>query len=387
MINIHEKAKCSGCGACRDICSVRAIDLVADDEGFLYPRINIEECIKCGKCDRICPIENRRKKADEGNKIIAYAAQTKDEYIRQNSSSGGIFTEIATYIINNGGIVFGAAFDETFKVIHIGVDDTDNLERLRGSKYVQSEIGNTYAQVKTYLESERMVLFTGTPCQIAGLYSYLGKNYDNLYTQDIICHGVPSPMVWKKYVEFREKKAAAKLRRPFFRHKKYGWKKYSVQFQFTNGTEYIQDISDDLYMRGFLRNLCLRPSCYHCAFKSKNRAADITLADFWRIEKICPELDDDRGTSLVILHSSRGRELFDKIKDNLIYQKTDFEGAIKYNPAMTESVPVNSDRSAFMKCIKEDGFKSAEKRYLSIPFISRVRKKIKTITQSIRRDN
>lgn len=145
MINIHEKAKCSGCGACRDICSVRAIDLVADDEGFLYPRINIEECIKCGKCDRICPIENRRKKADEGNKIIAYAAQTKDEYIRQNSSSGGIFTEIATYIINNGGIVFGAAFDETFKVIHIGVDDTDNLERLRGSKYVQSEIGNTYA--------------------------------------------------------------------------------------------------------------------------------------------------------------------------------------------------------------------------------------------------
>ena len=154
MINIQEKATCTGCSACRDICPVRAIDLVADDEGFLYPRVNIEECIKCGKCDRICPIKNRRKEVNEGNRIIAYAAQTKDEYIRQNSSSGGIFTEIATYIINNGGIVFGAAFDETFKVIHIGVDDTDNLERLRGSKYVQSEIGNTYVQVKTELSPE-----------------------------------------------------------------------------------------------------------------------------------------------------------------------------------------------------------------------------------------
>ena len=379
MINIQEKATCTGCSACRDICPVRAIDLVADDEGFLYPRVNIEECIKCGKCDRICPIKNRRKEVNEGNRIIAYAAQTKDEYIRQNSSSGGIFTEIATYIINNGGIVFGAAFDETFKVIHIGVDDTDNLERLRGSKYVQSEIGNTYVQVKTYLESERMVLFTGTPCQIAGLYSYLGKNYDNLYTQDIICHGVPSPMVWKKYIEFRKKKAAAKLQRTFFRHKKYGWKMYSVQFKFTNCTEYIQIVFDDLYMRGFLRNLCLRPSCYHCVFKSKKRSADITLADFWGVEKVCPELDDDQGTSLVILHSTRGHELFDEIKDNLIYQKTDFEEAIKYNSAMTESVPVNSDRSAFMKCIKEGGFKSVEKRYLSIPFISRVKKRIKTI--------
>ena len=377
MIDIKTKNDCSGCGACRDICPVGAINLVADDEGFLYPRINTEECIKCGKCDRICPINNRRKEVVNRHRVIAYAAQTKDEYIRQNSSSGGIFTEIASYIINNGGVVFGAAFDETFKVIHIGVENIADLDRLRGSKYVQSEIGNTYVQAKTHLESGRMVLFTGTPCQIAGLYSYLGKNYDSLYTQDIICHGVPSPMVWKKYIEFREKKAAAKLRRTFFRHKKYGWKMFSVQFEFTNCTEYIQILSEDLYMRSFLRNLTLRPSCYSCAFKTKERSSDFTLADFWGVEKLYPEIDDDKGTSLVILHSKRACEFFDKIKGILKYQEVDVDEAIKYNSAMITSVPQNSDRADFLNLIRSRGFYGVMK-YIRIPVSQRLKKAIKT---------
>ena len=382
MIDIKNKIDCSGCGACRDICPTKAIDLVADIEGFLYPNVNIEKCIKCGMCDRICPIKNIRKEIYDSNKIIAYAAQSKDEFVRQNSSSGGIFTEIASYIINNGGIVFGAAFDEKFKVIHIGVDNIDDLSKIRGSKYVQSEIGNAYIQVKSHLEFGRMVLFTGTPCQIAGLYSYLGKNYDNLYTQDIICHGVPSPMVWKKYIELREKKAASQVKKIFFRYKKYGWKTYSVRFEFANCKEYIQTIRDDLYMRGFLRNLCLRPSCYHCVFKTKNRTADITLADFWGIEKLCPKLDDDRGTSLVILHTLRGNNLFNNIGENLIYQITDLEEAIKYNSAMIESAPVNRERDDFMKHIEENGFKSVEKHYLNISFKSRAKEIIKKIIKN-----
>lgn len=376
MIDIKNKNDCSGCGACRDVCPVGAIDLVADDEGFLYPRLNIDECIKCGKCDRICPITNRRKEVGDSHTIIAYAAQTKDEYIRQNSSSGGIFTEIASYIINNGGIVFGAAFDETFKVVHIGVDNIADLDRLRGSKYVQSEIGNTYVEAKHTLESGRMVLFTGTPCQIAGLYSYLGKNYDGLYTQDIICHGVPSPMVWKKYIEFREKKSASKLRRTFFRHKKYGWKMYSVQFEFTNCTEYIQILGEDLYVRSFLLNLSLRPSCYACAFKTKHRPSDFTLADFWGVEKIYPEMDDDKGTSLVILHSERACAVLEYLKGKLKYQEVNIDEAVKYNSAMLKSVPLNSARADFFDLIRSRGFYGVLK-YIRIPLSQQLRKAIK----------
>ena len=376
MIDIKTKNDCSGCGACRDICPVGAINLVADDEGFLYPRIHTEECIKCGKCDRICPINNRRKEVVNCHRMIAYAAQTKDEYIRQNSSSGGIFTEIASYIINNGGVVFGAAFDETFKVIHIGVENIADLDRLRGSKYVQSEIGNTYVQAKTHLESGRMVLFTGTPCQIAGLYSYLGKNYDSLYTQDIICHGVPSPMIWKKYIEFREKKAAAKLRRTFFRHKKYGWKMFSVQFEFTNCTEYIQILSEDLYMRSFLRNLTLRPSCYSCAFKTKQRPSDFTLADFWGIDKMMPDFHDDIGVSLVITQTEKGKKLFNSISKETIFVEADLAIAAKHNTAIVESVQLNEERKTFFRKLKKGSYKAAHNVAKRKHFANVVRRKL-----------
>lgn len=368
------KEKCTGCGACKDICPVRAIDLVADSEGFLYPLTDAVKCIQCGKCDKICPVQAERK--NSGNDIIAYAARTKNEEVLLNSSSGGIFTEFATYIIKEGGVVFGAAFDKNFKLIHIGIDNMDDLDQLRGSKYVQSEIGDSYIRAREYLDAGRLVLFTGTPCQIGGLHSFLGRQYDNLYTQDLICHGVPSPMIWQKYIEYRESKAASSLRRTFFRHKKNGWKMFSVQFEFSNCTEYIQTIRDDLYMCSFLQNLSLRPSCYNCAFKTQKRQCDISLADFWGVDKIHPEMDDDKGTSLIVIHSDKGKQLFESIKENLLYLETDLSEALKYNSAMTSSVPKNERRSDFIRTTAAHGF-SKSKKFVRPSFVCRIKKIIR----------
>lgn len=368
MIAIKEKADCCGCGACRDVCPTQAIRLITDEEGFLYPVADADQCIGCGKCDRTCPVSSPK---EEKREIAAYAAQTKDETVCKSSSSGGLFTEIASYILERGGIVFGAAFDETFKVVHIGVERAEELEKLRGSKYVQSEIGDAYIRAKEQLNSGRLVLFTGTPCQISGLYAFLGREYSTLYTQDIICHGVPSPMVWKKYVDYREAMSGAKLKRAFFRDKEHGWRNYSMRFEFKNGKEHTSVFSNDLYMRGFLSNLCLRPSCYRCAFKTKSRPADFTLADFWGAEKLLPEVDD-RGTSLVILHSARARSLFESIKPNLNCCETDFEEAIKYNSAMVRSCPMNENRSAYMGAVLKNGFRGG-KKYLKKTLVRRLK--------------
>lgn len=383
MIDLANKSDCSGCGACRDVCPVNAISLTADSEGFLYPQTDAETCIQCDKCKKQCPILSGTLPQNSHETPCAYAAQTKDETVRERSSSGGVFTEIASYILRTGGVVFGAAFTEHFQVVHIGIEHIEDLDKLRGSKYVQSEIGETYLQAKTHLDAGRPVLFTGTPCQIGGLYSFLGRNYNHLYTQDIICHGVPSPMVWLKYVQYREAKARGKLSHAYFRHKQYGWHTFSMCLDFQNGTQLIQPLSRDIYLRSFLRNLCLRPSCYHCAFKTKQRIADFTLADFWGIDKVYPSIDDDKGTSLVILHSHKGKLLFDAIKECLIYRETEPETATRYNSAMTSSVPYNKNRDAFMQTVSEKGF-SGVRKYLRTPVHRKLRQMIGALARSLR---
>lgn len=260
MIIIDDKTNCSGCHACANACPKNCISMVSDEEGFWYPQVNKEKCIDCGLCEKVCPIIHKWQ-PDDSRKTTAIAAINLNEEIRLESSSGGIFTLKAEKIIDQGGVVFGAAFSDDFKSVrHICVDNKADLEKLRGSKYVQSKISDTYKHAKEYLDSGRKVLFSGTPCQIGGLYSYLRKPYENLLTQDIICHGVPSPMVWEKYVEKCERKAASEMQRVFFRHKKYGWKSYSMAMEFTNHTKYIRTLLEDPYMRLFLSNSCLRPS-------------------------------------------------------------------------------------------------------------------------------
>ncbi|MBQ6848460.1 MAG: Coenzyme F420 hydrogenase/dehydrogenase, beta subunit C-terminal domain [Clostridia bacterium] len=376
MLHIEKPSACSGCGACRAACPVDAITMQADAEGFLYPVVDEATCIRCGKCVRICPVTNRWDLP--ATDMVAYAACTNDPQVRQNSSSGGIFTEIATYILEQNGVVFGAALGTDGVVEHIAVESVADLEKLRSSKYVQSVIGDTYVQAKTHLEAGRPVLFTGTPCQIAGLYSYLPKTYENLYTQDLICHGVPSPLVWQKYVQFREGKAGAALQNAGFRHKQSGWKRSSLMMEFTNEKTYIQSLSDDPYLQAFLRNYCLRPSCYDCAFKTKTRPADITLADYWGIEKVHPVMDDDQGTSLVILHSQRGRQLFEAVRDRCSCCPTDVDKALQYNTAMTASVPLNDTRTAFMRDIADKDF-AAVCKYVRVPMKRKIKQAIKRL--------
>lgn len=373
MISITAKEYCTGCHACAASCPKNCIAMTADEEGFLYPHVNQTECIDCGKCEKVCPLLNHKTQNTDALQI-GYAAYNTNEEIRLNSSSGGIFTLLAEYIIHSGGIVFGAAMSEDCKSVrHIAVETIKDLEKIRGSKYVQSTIGDTYKIAKQALDAGRLVLFTGTPCQISGLLSFLGKEYDNLFTQDLICHGVPSPSVWSRYAEVREKESGSLVRRVFFRHKKYGWKRFSVLFEFSNNTKYMKDLRTDTFMQGFLANIYLRPSCYKCVFKTVERQADITLADFWGIQKEFPELNDDKGISFVWIHSENGLNLFKQISGQIISQQVDVNYALSHNTAAIKCPSTPKNRNQFFRKLDTINLEKTIRRYAKKPLLKRVR--------------
>lgn len=281
---------------------------------------------------------------------LAYAAYSLNEVVREHSSSGGMFTELAEYIINQGGVVFGCGLDSDMKAMHIMSENKKELEKLCGSKYVQSEIGNTYKQCEDLLRQERKVLFTGTPCQVEGLYRYLNcvldeNSMDNLYTQDLICHGVPSPDVWKQYLEVQKlKNHQPQINNVKFRDKSEGWNQFSLALQFAGNMEIKETLDKNVWFAGFLNDLYLRPSCYECKCKKLNRKSDITLADFWGIEHVIPKLSDDKGVSLVIVHSKKGQELLSSIKNNIYIEQVRLEDALAGNPSMTVSVKCNKKK-------------------------------------------
>ena len=357
---IFNKSDCMGCYACETVCPQSCINMHDDNEGFWYPEVDYNQCVKCGQCVSVCPLIN---KSSVNNEPVAYACMNNDEEIRLDSSSGGIFTIIAQNLIDVGGIVFGAAFNEKFEVEHKSVENHLGLGQLRGSKYLQSRINDSYWQVKDQLISGRKVLFTGTPCQVAGLKSYLGKPFDNLITMDLICHGVPSPSVWRKYVKYREQVAGSTAQRIAFRRKNEGWKRYSVSFIFNNDTEYRQTLQNDLYMRAFLKDLCLRPSCYDCGFKTLHRQSDITLADFWGVENVVPEMDDDLGTSLIWINSEKGKETLSQINSKCKIKEVDINQAIQYNPAAMRSASLNHNRELFFKDLDNTPFDKLVRKY------------------------
>ncbi|MBR2023694.1 MAG: Coenzyme F420 hydrogenase/dehydrogenase, beta subunit C-terminal domain [Clostridia bacterium] len=304
MIEIINKSQCNGCHACASVCPKQCISMQTDNEGFLYPQVDSSKCTRCGLCEKICPVLHK-KPIDETMLPKAYAAYNIDEEIRMQSSSGGLFTLFATAIIHRGGVVFGASFHDDFSVEHSFTESVEGLAKFRGSKYVQSKIGDSYKQAETFLQQGRWVLFTGTPCQIGGLYAYLRRDYDTLLTQDIICHGVPSPLVWQKYLDEKRKENKT-ISAVSFRDKEKGWKQFSMAITFANGIRYSKTLGVDSMMRVFLSDWCLRPSCHDCAYKTKNRHSDITLADYWGIEKVHLEMFDDKGTSLLLVHTPKG---------------------------------------------------------------------------------
>lgn len=372
-MEITSKDKCSGCYACTNTCPKNCIQMVADEEGFWYPSVDKEKCIDCGLCEKVCPIIHKWH-SDDSHSTIAMAAINQNEEIRLKSSSGGIFTLLAEQIIKQGGVVFGAAFTDDFKTVnHICVDNTSDLEKLRGSKYVQSKIGDTYKYAKKYLDSGRPVLFTGTPCQIDGLYAYLRNTYEKLYTQDIICHGVPSPMVWEKYLEERERMAASKTQRMFFRHKKYGWKTFAVLFEFSNNTAYIKSLREDSFMRAFLSNSCLRPSCHACSFKTVKRQSDITLADFWGVQYVLPDMDDDKGISIILTHSEKGNKLIENISKSIKSQEISTDIVKKYNPAVRSSSKVGQFRKEYLHDVQFESTDVLADRYFKLSMKSKIK--------------
>lgn len=361
MIRISDKSRCCGCEACANICPSHCIQMVSDSEGFLYPVPDMDHCLSCGKCEDVCPVLHPAVVTSV--KPVAWAAMNRSDVVRKESSSGGVFSLLAGSVIQNDGVVFGAAFNESFEVEHIAVETIENLARLRGSKYTQSRIGTVFQQVRQHLKAGREVLFSGTPCQIEGLRAFLGVNYANLLLIDLVCHGVPSPLVWREYVTFRETKNASPTRKISFRDKKYGWKRYSVSFTFMNDTQYFVPVDQDTFMQAFLTDCCLRPSCGTCAFKKIGRASDITLADFWGIQSVLPAMDDDKGTSLVILHSHKGTKAFDAVSSSCMRTSIALNAALRGNPAMTTSAVFHKNRSKFFGNLKSLPFDVLVKRY------------------------
>lgn len=379
MIEIKNKAKCSGCYSCINICPKNCIEMKTDNEGFWYPYVDREKCIGCELCKKRCPILNDMSIQNEPH---AYACFNKDKKIRKESSSGGIFTLLASYVIDNGGIVYGAAFNEAFEVEHIEVTNKQDLSKLRGSKYVQSNLGNTYSKIKEHLNQNRLVYFSGTPCQIDGLLCFLNRKYDNLICQDLICHGVPSPNVWKKYLKEKNKDFKNIPKKINFRNKEYGWESFDMCIEYDNFT-YNKIYHKDSFMQMFLKDLCLRPSCYDCHSKSLHRNSDITLADFWGIKEVCPEMYDNKGTSLVFVNSNKGKKLFDKISKDIKYQKVDINKAVKYNIAAYKSADIPKKRNAFMKEIFDNSFDKITQKYTKTNKVVKLFNYIKIIIKNM----
>lgn len=340
---------CTGCGVCKNACKRGALELHEDKEGFYYPKIDNAKCINCNACERVCPANATEVKYEDTKAFYAFA---KDENVCKNSSSGGLFTLLAAEILQRGGTVFGVGFDSEFCVCHQRIDRAEDIVRLCTSKYVQSDTGTTFREAESLLKEGKTVLFAGTPCQIAGLKKYLKTDYENLYTQDIICHGVPSPKIWEKYL--REMHNGKEICAISFRDKTLGWNDFSMKVSYADGTAYRELATKDPFERAFLANLILRPSCYQCQYKTVSRISDITLADYWGVELVHPELKEQQGVSLVLTHTEKGEQLLNAVREKATVAPTDLDRATKMNHATTNSVGWHPKRETFFNAVADE---------------------------------
>lgn len=393
MIDIKDKTECCGCHACTMVCVRHCITMQADQEGFLYPVVDKDICTNCGLCEKVCPIINQN---EQRKPLNVYAARNINEDIRYQSSSGGIFTILAEEVIKKGGVVFGARFNEHWNVVHDWTETIEGIADFRGSKYVQSTIGNTYREAKEFLQQDRYVLFSGTPCQIAGLKNFLRKKYDKLLTIDIVCHGVPSPLVWNIYLdEIRDHLAISRLtmiKDISFRNKRNGWKNYGFHLRYTSSEahensestakeekELLQSSKQNVFMQGFLADLYLRPSCYACAVRSGKSHSDITIGDFWGIQKYYPEFDDDKGIGLILINSEKGKFAYDI--SGIHHIETTYEQGLFGNPCLEHSSVQPNDRKIFWQKFPINKFESVHQlcKKRTPSFAKRVLKKIKSM--------
>lgn len=349
-IAVYEKELCCGCSACEMICPIHCIKMDIDEEGFRYPILDNDKCIECQICKQACPIIKKKLSI----KREVYAAKNLDEDIRKNSSSGGVFSALAEVILSKGGIVCGCRFDEQFNVIHDIAMTMKDVEKFRGAKYIQSHKEDIYYKVKEFLVAGKCVLFSGTPCEIAGLKTYLRREYEKLICCDIVCHGVPSPRFWKEYLEYIERKYNQRISKIYFRSKEKSWKKYCTKIELDNST-YEEYYFKNEYMQGFLKDICLRPSCYKCEFKADNIYSDITLGDYWGIENSHPEIDDDKGVSLLIMNTNKGKMMFEEINERIEIIESSMQQACAKNKSILKPVDKPEQREIFFEQLDKLG--------------------------------
>lgn len=364
MIQIKDKHLCCGCGACVASCPMQCVHFQIDEEGFLYPEVDTSVCIDCGKCERFCPVINKQSPVAP---VRVLAAKNKNNEIIMNSSSGGLFTAVAEKCISSGGVVYGAAFDPEWKLRHIAVEELSELSYFQGSKYLQSEVVNVFSSVKEYLKEGRQVVFSGTPCQIAGLKRFLNKEYDNLLAVEIVCHGVPSPKIFREYLaRCLNSRTFSDIVEISFRDKREDWVNYHfvVKTIGEKGRMTLIDerASQNLYMQSFLKNYNMRPSCYQCAFKSGSSTADITLADFWGIWDLLPEFYDKYGVSAVFINTDKGDEYINSLDVDSI--TIDSEDIFSSNSSLHSSPHEPSDRNYFWESWSRGDYKTVEKMCL-----------------------
>lgn len=354
MPKLAEKQYCTGCTACASICPKGCIAMVPDENGFLCPVVDAETCVGCGLCEKSCPVLTPLDTTAALPR--AYAAYSKDEIIRLESSSGGVFAEIARSVLKDGGAVFGAAYNERFEVCHICVETECDLAGLRGAKYAQSDLRGVFAQVKERLDRGQQVLFSGTPCQVGGLMTYLRKPYENLLTVDFVCHSVPSPMAWQAYVTYRaQQDNGGNLPESInLRSKETGWSRYQYSnlFEYADGKKYTARSDESLYMKLFVGGYINRESCTNCQFKGYKRVSDLTIGDFWGIWDIAPEMDDNKGTSVVLVQSEHGAKMMERLKDKLVQKSVTLKEASQQNGAMLNPMASNNLRTEALDYIR-----------------------------------
>lgn len=377
MINISE-IKCVGCTACASACSKNVISIKQDDEGFYHPHItSASSCVECGLCEAVCPVLNFTPEVQVDQ--TALIAQIKDESIRRESASGGMFSAIALSVLNEGGIVYGAAYNKSFEVCHIAVSRKEDLWKLRNSKYVQSGLSGVFNEVKQHLNSGKSVCFSGTPCQIEGLRGYLRKDYANLILVDVVCHGVSSPLIWNKYLETIKDYNPSKI---FFRWKHYGYK-YSTMSLFNNNNDeiYYAGVESDKMLRAYFSNSCDMETCYECMFKKRYRPSDFTIWDCFQPKFFCKDFDDDMGTSGVLVHSDKGMQQLKKIIDSdlIKFQYVSADELTFGNKEMVSSVKKGDCRDAFLS----DATHMAGEELFNKYFPDTVKSKLKKIIRLI----
>jgi coenzyme F420-reducing hydrogenase beta subunit len=359
------KKDCCGCAACMNACPKKAITMDPDEDGYLYPVADQVLCVECELCKKVCAFQNILVNWKEP--LSVYAAINKNQSVLSNSASGGIFAALASLVFAKGGVVFGSAFNDDIEPEHIGIGNPKDMKKIQGSKYVQSSINNTFIEAEQYLKQGKVVLYTGTPCQIAGLKSYLNKDYDNLITADLICHGVPSSEFFKGYIKYLEGKLNGKIIDFKFRDKLRGWGFMEKAVYEKNGAvrkKFIAPITS-YYYNYFLHGDIYRESCYECKYAGGSRQGDFTMGDYWGIEKAHPEIDTTGGVSVLLVNSKRGMDLIGSLSEHLILIPSTFEQARAQNEQLSKPISKSNKRETILKMWRDGGYQAVADEYYS----------------------